>query len=65
MSIITLDAKEREKFILYLRQEAETTEGMAKQMKELKVHKTVVEHMLRKVLAYVLVVGDMSKIEDM
>lgn len=64
MNIITLNVKERELFILYLKQEAITNEGMADQMEKLAVHENTVKRLRIKSLAYSIIATDLQGIED-
>ena len=63
--MILLDAKEREKFALYLKQQAEVDEGMAEQFEKLKMHKAVVKRYRVKIVASILIADDLLRIEDM
>ena len=63
--MILLDAKEREKFALYLKQQAEVDEGMAEQFEKLKMHKAVVKRYRMKMVASILIADDLLRIEDM
>ena len=68
MSVITLDDKEREKFALYLKQEAETNAGMAQQMETLKDNEAmvlIIKSYRMKAVACNLIAGDLLRTEDM
>ncbi len=63
--VISLDAKERDKFVAYLEQEAVTNKGMAEQMEKLKVHNVMVQKLKMKAAACIIIALDLRGIEDM
>ena len=63
--MITLDAKERDKFAFYLKQEAETNENMAELMEKLKVrNKAMTKRMMMQALFCIIMANDLLRVEE-
>ncbi len=66
MSVITLDEKERQRFVAYLEQEAVTNKGMAEQIEKLgAVHEVMVKRLRIKSGACIVIADDLKRAEDM
>ena len=59
-----LTDQEREKFIQYLRQSAETSEGMLKQFEELSLMPELIKREKIKAAAYRVVLADLQAVES-
>lgn len=65
MPLILLTQQERDKFAAYLLQEAESDDGMAKQMEKLKGHEAMVKRLRQRGAIYAIVAKELQKIEEM
>lgn len=62
--VVWLSQEERNKFATWLRQEAETDDGMSKELEKLSGHDPMVKLMKTRAVMFLLVAKELAKIED-